>query len=213
MTTIEKTSRKRTPLLALAIFLLIVAIGEGVALFSDYESNVYLRDYAAANPTTILAEISGLIVVAVFLSFIVTRASRAAATSRLGRFGHRIASLLPILSGLFAMVLWFVVVSKIVGGSLIYFEAYTVSVLFLIAAWLMLSDRITVRMAVRNFTRRKTSMAIVIIGLMIGTAMISGALVTGDTLTELFTRGFFFSSRRRHTIFDCDWSSDVCSSD
>src|SRR5256886_2789011 len=25
--------------------------------------------------------------------------------------------------------------------------------------------------------------------------------------------GFFFSSRRRHTRFDCDWSSDVCSSD
>src|SRR2546430_2851829 len=24
---------------------------------------------------------------------------------------------------------------------------------------------------------------------------------------------FFFSSRRRHTMFDCDWSSDVCSSD
>src|SRR2546427_11623294 len=28
---------------------------------------------------------------------------------------------------------------------------------------------------------------------------------------ELFF--FFFSSRRRHTRFDCDWSSDVCSSD
>src|SRR2546430_13600604 len=29
-----------------------------------------------------------------------------------------------------------------------------------------------------------------------------------------FTRlCFFFSSRRRHTRFDCDWSSDVCSSD
>src|SRR2546430_5003092 len=28
--------------------------------------------------------------------------------------------------------------------------------------------------------------------------------------TESF---FFFSSRRRHTRFDCDWSSDVCSSD
>src|SRR5712692_11290988 len=25
--------------------------------------------------------------------------------------------------------------------------------------------------------------------------------------------GFFFSSRRRHTIWNCDWSSDVCSSD
>src|SRR2546430_9463333 len=24
---------------------------------------------------------------------------------------------------------------------------------------------------------------------------------------------FFFSSRGRHAMFDCDWSSDVCSSD
>src|SRR5207244_5858787 len=82
--------------------------------------------------------------------------------------------------------------SKVVGDSLIYFETYTVSVLCLMSACLMHSDRITVRMAVRNFTRRKTSMAIVIIGLMIGTAMISGALVTGDTLTELFTRGAYY---------------------
>src|SRR2546427_10953647 len=29
----------------------------------------------------------------------------------------------------------------------------------------------------------------------------------------LFVYFFFFSSRRRHTRFDCDWSSDVCSSD
>src|SRR2546430_2320186 len=31
----------------------------------------------------------------------------------------------------------------------------------------------------------------------------------------LFEYGYcvFFSSRRRHTRFDCDWSSDVCSSD
>src|SRR3990167_11439492 len=27
------------------------------------------------------------------------------------------------------------------------------------------------------------------------------------------TMSLFFSSRRRHTRFDCDWSSDVCSSD
>src|SRR5260370_22205592 len=26
-------------------------------------------------------------------------------------------------------------------------------------------------------------------------------------------QAFFFSSRRRHTRFKCDWSSDVCSSD
>src|SRR5256886_13390782 len=31
-----------------------------------------------------------------------------------------------------------------------------------------------------------------------------------DCLVLVF---FFFSSRRRHTRFDCDWSSDVCSSD
>src|SRR5688572_6039102 len=30
---------------------------------------------------------------------------------------------------------------------------------------------------------------------------------------SLFVCSFFFSSRRRHTRFDCDWSSDVCSSD
>src|SRR2546430_9526875 len=31
--------------------------------------------------------------------------------------------------------------------------------------------------------------------------------------TRLLSVFFFFSSRRRHTRFDCDWSSDVCSSD
>src|SRR2546430_12618756 len=40
-----------------------------------------------------------------------------------------------------------------------------------------------------------------------------------STENGIFGRGmrwslyFFFSSRRRHTRFDCDWSSDVCSSD
>src|SRR5689334_4467759 len=29
----------------------------------------------------------------------------------------------------------------------------------------------------------------------------------------LFNFFFFFSSRRRHTRWNCDWSSDVCSSD
>src|SRR6266568_6307705 len=29
----------------------------------------------------------------------------------------------------------------------------------------------------------------------------------------LFAVSFFFSSRRRHTRWNCDWSSDVCSSD
>src|SRR2546430_9052210 len=35
----------------------------------------------------------------------------------------------------------------------------------------------------------------------------SAASLVGDIVV------LFFSSRRRHTRFDCDWSSDVCSSD
>src|SRR5256886_2703577 len=36
--------------------------------------------------------------------------------------------------------------------------------------------------------------------------------VLGQSIIALLL-SFFFSSRRRHTRFDCDWSSDVCSSD
>src|SRR5882762_4891925 len=32
-------------------------------------------------------------------------------------------------------------------------------------------------------------------------------------MKSCFVIFFFFSSRRRHTRFKCDWSSDVCSSD
>src|SRR5260370_12030229 len=34
-----------------------------------------------------------------------------------------------------------------------------------------------------------------------------------SSVTGVQTCAFFFSSRRRHTRFKCDWSSDVCSSD
>src|SRR5205085_5792939 len=34
-----------------------------------------------------------------------------------------------------------------------------------------------------------------------------------DLILGQLGEDFFFSSRRRHTRFDCDWSSDVCSSD
>src|SRR2546430_5597036 len=45
-----------------------------------------------------------------------------------------------------------------------------------------------------------------------------GILLTNQCHTTLHCNEhdvslFFFSSRRRHTRFDCDWSSDVCSSD
>src|SRR2546430_12447944 len=34
-----------------------------------------------------------------------------------------------------------------------------------------------------------------------------------DRIRDAMCGIVFFSSRRRHTRFDCDWSSDVCSSD
>src|SRR6266571_3075194 len=37
-----------------------------------------------------------------------------------------------------------------------------------------------------------------------------GELLVGMTLGPF---AFFFSSRRRHTMVTCDWSSDVCASD
>src|SRR6516164_9893760 len=35
----------------------------------------------------------------------------------------------------------------------------------------------------------------------------------GDTERDGVESHFFFSSRRRHTRWNCDWGSDVCSSD
>src|SRR5256886_5238176 len=44
---------------------------------------------------------------------------------------------------------------------------------------------------------------------------VKGSLCSGVTcvLSRVVANCFCFSSRRRHTRFDCDWSSDVCSSD
>src|SRR2546430_7685380 len=42
-----------------------------------------------------------------------------------------------------------------------------------------------------------------------GTILLSAV----STVSVCVVLSFFFSSRRRHTRFDCDWSSDVCSSD
>src|SRR2546430_12624469 len=55
-----------------------------------------------------------------------------------------------------------------------------------------------------NFVLGILAMTVAFYSLLIG-------LSWGDV--SLVAPAFFFSSRRRHTRFDCDWSSDVCSSD
>src|SRR2546427_2167596 len=43
--------------------------------------------------------------------------------------------------------------------------------------------------------------------------LLSVTLLVLSVILVIIIFFFFFSSRRRHTRFDCDWSSDVCSSD
>jgi len=51
--------------------------------------------------------------------------------------------------------------------------------------------RILLKMGLRNVNRRKVNTLIVVFGLMIGTAIISGSLVVGDTLENMFTKGVY----------------------
>src|SRR2546427_4457453 len=46
-----------------------------------------------------------------------------------------------------------------------------------------------------------------------GRLLMLGCVGDFHGVRKIFASLFFFSSRRRHTRFDCDWSSDVCSSD
>src|SRR2546421_2225786 len=80
--------------------------------------------------------------------------------------------------------------------------------------------RFPLRIGAGNFFRRKTQVAIVVAGLLIGTAIITSSYVIQSTFDYTVKAAVFraldavfFSSRRRHTRSDRDWSSDVCSSD
>ena len=185
------STRSRPLLISLTVIVAIIALGELLALLLDYQNNSYLRQYVSNNMLPIYEQIIGLVLLASGIAFLAYKASTARPTGRLGRASRRIRGLSPIIAVIIALVLWFAVFSSIFGGSLTSLEVYSVIVLFLVSLGMMTGDRITVRMSIRNFTRRKTNMAIVIAGLMIGTAMISGSLVTGDTLTNLFTRGAY----------------------
>jgi len=185
------STRSRPLLISLTVLVSIIALGELFALLMDYQNNSYLQQYVSNNTSLIFEQIIGLALLGSGSAFLAYKLSTARPTGRLGRASRRIRGLSPIIAVIIALVLYFTVFSSIFGSSLIGLEVYGVIVLFLITLGMMARDRITVRMSLRNFARRKTNMAIVIAGLMIGTAMISGSLVTGDTLTNLFTRGAY----------------------
>jgi putative ABC transport system permease protein len=186
------SSTRASPLLKiLTVFIAIIALGELLALLLEYQNNSYLREYISNNMTLIDQQIIGLALLGFGSSYLAYKLSTSKPTGRLGRASRRLRALSPVITVIIALILYVTIFTPIFGSSLIGLEVYAVAVLFLITVAMMSRDKITVRMSLRNFTRRKTSMALVIAGLMIGTAMISGSLVTGDTLTNLFTRGAY----------------------
>ncbi|UCE74291.1 MAG: ABC transporter permease [Methanomassiliicoccales archaeon] len=66
-----------------------------------------------------------------------------------------------------------------------------VVIVTIVLAILALLNRITFKMAIRNFVRRKAHSAIVIAGLMVGTAIISSSLVVGDTFRFMIEVGTY----------------------
>ncbi len=188
----SSSSGSRPLLLALTVLLLVISLGEFYALFNEYQNNSFLRNYVSDNSASIFVRILGLVVLGLGAGYLTYLSARAKPTSRAGLMSRKILSLSPVLAILFGLALWFSVLSPVLGASLLYLELYFDGLLLATSLVMVFRNRITLRMALRNFTRRKTNMALVIAGLMIGTAMISGSLVTGDTLTELFTRGAYF---------------------
>jgi putative ABC transport system permease protein len=185
------SNRSRPLLISLTVLVAIIALGELFALLLDYQNNFYLRQYVSNNTLLIFEQIIGLALLGSGSAFLAYKVSTSRPTGRLGRASRRIRGLSPIIAVIIALILYFTVFTPIIGSSLLGLEIYGVIVLLILTLGMMARDKITVRMSLRNFTRRKTSMALVIAGLMIGTAMISGSLVTGDTLTNLFTRGAY----------------------
>ena len=186
------SSRSRPLLLVVTVLLLVISLGELYALFTEYQSNRFLRDYVSENYASISLRVLGLVVLGLGAGYLTYVSSGAKPTSRAGLMSRKILSFSPVIAIVFGLILWFSVLSPFLGASLLYLELYFDGLLLATSFVMVLRNRITLRMALRNFGRRKTNMALVISGLMIGTAMISGSLVTGDTLTELFTRGAYF---------------------
>jgi putative ABC transport system permease protein len=70
---------------------------------------------------------------------------------------------------------------------------YIVIIVLLVILVLAVRRRVLARMALRNITRRRKYSAIVIVGLLIATAMISASLVVGDTM-DYVIKGDVFES-------------------
>ena len=167
-----------------------------------------MRQYFEERPVLLYGSILGSLAAASVLALFVGRLVSASPTSRIGRVGKTLQAWAPILAGAFLLFFWAAYLGSRIGYFSVASQIYLIGVLLIISLALMGRNRIIVRMAIRNLGRRKTSFAIVIAGLMIGTAMISGSLVTGDTLTDLFTKGSYFAyGHADEVVYALDFTS------
>ncbi|MCU0853146.1 MAG: FtsX-like permease family protein [Thermoplasmata archaeon] len=72
--------------------------------------------------------------------------------------------------------------------------AILVAIVLVVVGTLAIRRRVFARMAVRSIYRRKTHSVVVVSGLLIATAMISGSLVAGDTLDYIISRDVMTST-------------------
>ena len=78
-------------------------------------------------------------------------------------------------------------------------------IVVIVISILGLLNKTLFKIGMRNLRRRKMNTLIVILGLMIGTAIISGSLVVGDTLKNMFTKGVYDSyDETDETVFSYD---------
>ncbi len=69
-------------------------------------------------------------------------------------------------------------------GTLALVLVVLVAAVALLVAVLALRNRVLVRMALRNIPRRRGRSALIVLGLMLGTLIVSAALGTGDTMSH-----------------------------
>ena len=97
----------------------ILALGELAALYNDYQNNSYFRQYIADNNNLITEQVIAVAAFAAVAGYFAYMTSGAQKTSRLGRFSYKIKSLSTVIAGIAAFLLWFTLLGRIVGNSLV----------------------------------------------------------------------------------------------
>src|SRR5438132_13562651 len=111
--TAESRSHRRSLLLGLVVFLLVVALGELYALYLNYQNNIFLRQFVSENQTRLLVQATGLFVLGLGVAYLFYLFSRAKPTSRAGRYSSKLLSFSPFIARLAALLLWFGALSTV----------------------------------------------------------------------------------------------------